>query len=144
MRQFQTCRGQCAEFATGIAALDQALADRRCRETKNFGTIATRRQRPPIAIGVIETQLLLHYGSVLEKFMDLSVKGVPEEQVKLLRERAKANHRSLQGELRALIDEATSVARRRLTVDEVAERVSQLGLTRREDAARWIREDRDR
>ena len=28
--------------------------------------------------------------------MDLSVKGVPEEQVMRLRERAKANHRSLQ------------------------------------------------
>ena len=39
--------------------------------------------------------------------MDLSIKGVPEDQVNRLRQRAKANHRSLQGELRALIDEAT-------------------------------------
>ena len=44
--------------------------------------------------------------------MDLSIKGVPEDQVIRLRERAKANHRSLQGELRALIDEATGTPRR--------------------------------
>ena len=38
--------------------------------------------------------------------MDLSIKAVPEEQVKRPRERAKANHRSLQGELRAILDGA--------------------------------------
>ena len=47
--------------------------------------------------------------------MDLSIKGVPEDQVNRLRQRAKANHRSLQGELRALIDEATGRARSRST-----------------------------
>jgi plasmid stability protein len=76
--------------------------------------------------------------------MDLSIKGVPEEQVQRLRERAKANHRSLQGELRALIDEAAGIAPRRLTFDEIAARVSKLNLTRRDEAARLIREDRDR
>ena len=76
--------------------------------------------------------------------MDLSIKGVPEAQVKRLRERAKANHRSLQGELRALIDEATGARRRQLSIDEIAERAAGLGLTRRDEAARLIREDRDR
>lgn len=76
--------------------------------------------------------------------MDLSIKGVPEEQVARLRERAKANHRSLQGELRALIEEATGTVPRRLSVDEVAAKVGTLGLTRRDEAARLIREDRDR
>jgi plasmid stability protein len=76
--------------------------------------------------------------------MDLSIKGVPEEQVARLRERAKANHRSLQGELRALIEEAATAAPRRLSVDEIAERVSKLGLTRRNEAARLVREDRGR
>jgi antitoxin FitA len=76
--------------------------------------------------------------------MDLSVKGVPEEQVKRLRERAKANHRSLQGELRALVDAATAVAPRKLSVDEVAAKVSKLGFSRRDEAAQLIREDRDR
>jgi plasmid stability protein len=75
--------------------------------------------------------------------MDLSIKGVPEDQVRRLRERAKANHRSLQGELRALIEEATGTSRL-LTVDDVVAKVSRLGLARRDEAARLIREDRDR
>ena len=58
--------------------------------------------------------------------MDLSIKSVPEDQVRRLRERAKASNRSLQGELRALIDEATGTPHR-LTVDEVV-RVSRLDL----------------
>jgi hypothetical protein len=81
---------------------------------------------------------------ISEPIVDLSIKGVPEEQVKRLRERAKANHRSLQGELRALIDEATGDRQRALTVDDIAVKVSQLKLTRRDEAARLIREDRDR
>ena len=75
--------------------------------------------------------------------LDLSIKSVPEDQVRRLRERAKANHRSLQGELRALIDEATGRPRR-LGIDEIVARVSGLNLTRRDEAARLIREDRDR
>ena len=76
--------------------------------------------------------------------MDLSIKGVPEEQVARLRNRAKANHRSLQGELRALIEEAISAVPRKLSIDEVATRARKLGLKRRNEAARLIREDRDR
>jgi hypothetical protein len=76
--------------------------------------------------------------------MDLSIKGVPEAQVRRLCERAKANHRSLQGELRALIDAATGAALLRLSIDEVAEKASMLGLTRRDEAVRLIRGDRDR
>lgn len=76
--------------------------------------------------------------------MDLSIKGVPEDQVARLRERAKGNHRSLQGELRALVDAATAETRRKLTVDEIAAKVGMLGLSRRDEAARLIRKDRDR
>ena len=75
--------------------------------------------------------------------LDLSIKSVPEDQVRRLRERAKANHRSLQGELRALIDEATGTPRR-LGIDEIVARVRGLNLTRQDEAARLIREDRDR
>ena len=39
---------------------------------------------------------------------NLSIKNVPAELVGKLRERAKANHRSLQGELLALVSQATS------------------------------------
>ena len=75
--------------------------------------------------------------------MDLSIKSVPKDQVRRLRERAKANHRSLQGELRALIEEAAGTPGS-LTVDEVVAKVKRLGLVRRDEAARLIREDRDR
>ena len=74
----------------------------------------------------------------------MGTKGVPEKQVERLREIAKSHHRSLQGELRAMIDRATGIASHPLSVDEVAARVSRLGLTRRDEAARLIREDRDR
>jgi plasmid stability protein len=76
--------------------------------------------------------------------MDLSIKGVPEQQVARLRERAKVNHRSLQGELRALIEEATSGVPCKLSIDEVAARTGKLGLKRRNEAVRLIRADRDR
>ena len=76
--------------------------------------------------------------------MDLSIKAVPEEQVKRLRERAKANHRSRQGERRAILDDAVGPLRRPLSIDEVADRAARLGLTRRDEAARLIHEDRDR
>jgi plasmid stability protein len=93
------------------------------------------------ALGLFQLHL-----SILEqhRLMDLSIKRVPEEQVARLRERAKANHRSLQGELRALIEEATSAVPRKLSMDEVAARVAKLGLKRRNEAMRLIRADRDR
>ena len=51
-----------------------------------------------------------HYDSKMELTMgvNLSIKDVPEEQVEILRRRAKSNHRSLQGELRAILDIVTS------------------------------------
>ena len=73
--------------------------------------------------------------------MDLSIKGVPEEQVRRLRERAKANHRSLQGELRAILDDAIGASGRSLSIDDIAAEVAKLGLTRRDEAARLIREE---
>jgi plasmid stability protein len=76
--------------------------------------------------------------------MDLSIKGVPDQQVSRLRDRARANRRSLQGELRALIEEATSAVPRKLSIDDVAAKVGKLGLKRRNGAVRLIREDRDR
>ena len=71
----------------------------------------------------------------------LSIKNVPEEVVARLREKARSNHRSLQGELRAILDE--SLAPSRLTVQQLRERVRRLGLRTGDDATRWIREQRD-
>ena len=75
--------------------------------------------------------------------INLSIKDVPEEQVEILRERAKRNHRSLQGELRALVDEVTTPSRKK-PLDEIVNRLQKLTITRADEATKWIREDRDR
>jgi plasmid stability protein len=76
---------------------------------------------------------------------DLSIKDVPEEQVAALRERAKRNHRSLQGELRAMIDELMpAVPKKKMTIEELSAYAKSLGLTSKDEATQWIREDGDR
>lgn len=72
---------------------------------------------------------------------NLSVKNVPDEIVEQLRERARQNHRSLQGELMAILEEA--VGPRRLTLREASARLSYLPLKGDTDSAKIIREDRD-
>lgn len=70
----------------------------------------------------------------------LSVKNVPEKMAERLRQRAARNHRSLQGELMAILEDA---ARPGLTIDELAERVKALGLKTPAESAAMIRADRD-
>lgn len=74
--------------------------------------------------------------------VNLSIKNAPDDVVQRLRERAARHHRSLQGELVAILEEALRPARP-LTPDEVLSKVRQLGLSTREDAAAMVREDRD-
>lgn len=76
--------------------------------------------------------------------VNLSIKNVPEEKVELLKQRAKSNHRSLQGELMAIIDEAANRPRRTITIEELIERGRRAGLSTPSESARMIREDRDR
>ncbi len=73
--------------------------------------------------------------------VNVSVKHVPDDVVQRLRERARRNHRSLQGELMAILEEATSASG--LTVDQAELRLTALGLSSGDDATRWIRELRD-
>ncbi|MDO8749702.1 MAG: Arc family DNA-binding protein [Dehalococcoidia bacterium] len=77
--------------------------------------------------------------------VSLSIKNVPDDVAERLRERAKRNHRSLQGELLALLEEAT--LKKTLTVEEARERVKASGLKTEPDSVqiiREMREDRDR
>ena len=60
--------------------------------------------------------------------MNISIKNVPEEIVAKLKERAKRNHRSLQGELRHILEAAAKFEPRNLTHEEVQERIKELGL----------------
>jgi plasmid stability protein len=76
--------------------------------------------------------------------VNLSIKNVPAEKVELLKQRAKRNHRSLQGELLAIVDAATRpTPSKKLTLDELVERVRAVGLKTPDESTRWIREDRD-
>jgi plasmid stability protein len=69
----------------------------------------------------------------------LSVKNVPKDLAKRLRERAERNHRSLQGELLAILTDAGHVT----TVGELAAFVKRIGLKTPSDSAAIIREMRD-
>jgi plasmid stability protein len=58
---------------------------------------------------------------------------------KRLKERAARNHRSLQGELQAILQEAG----RSLTVHDIVALAKRLGLRTPAESAQMIREDRD-
>lgn len=72
--------------------------------------------------------------------VNLSIKNVPEETVEQLRERAKRNHRSLQGEVMTIL-EAAAVAPR-LTVAELRDYSRRTGLAT-DDSTHIVRESRD-
>ncbi len=72
--------------------------------------------------------------------VSLSIKNVPDELAQKLRERAKRNHRSLQGELLAMLEVA---AERGPTVNEVYERGGASGLKTESDSVQIIREMRE-
>jgi len=75
--------------------------------------------------------------------MNISIKNVPEELVRALKERAKRNHRSLQGEVIASLEGTVQKPPQRKTIREIAEEVRQLNLPRVDEAAALIRADRD-
>lgn len=74
--------------------------------------------------------------------VNLSIKNAPDEVVERLRARAARHHRSLQGELLAIVEEAVSPATP-LTPDEILAEVRQLGLRTPAEAAAIVRADRD-
>jgi antitoxin FitA len=75
--------------------------------------------------------------------MNLSIKNVPEDLVRRLKDRAKANHRSLQGEVVSMLEEATSPRMKRKTIREVGEEARKLSLPSVSEAAALVRMDRD-
>jgi plasmid stability protein len=73
--------------------------------------------------------------------VNLSVKNVPDDLVAKLRSRAKRSHRSLQGELMVILEEATTPGKPSL--DELRQRVKHLGIKTSDESTAWIRELRD-
>jgi antitoxin FitA len=73
----------------------------------------------------------------------LSIKNVPDELAQRLRKRAELHHRSLQGELMAIIEAAVTAQPVR-SLRELGEFAAQHGLrTPSGESARMVREDRD-
>ncbi len=75
--------------------------------------------------------------------VDLSVKKVPDNVAERLRARAKRNHRSLQGELLCILEEAAAGPARTVTIQELLARGRAIGLRTPDESVEMIREDRD-
>jgi len=71
----------------------------------------------------------------------LSIKNVPDELAEKLRTRAARRHRSLQGELLAILEE--TVSPRRASPAELLKSLKESGLRTPGEATRMIRADRD-
>lgn len=74
--------------------------------------------------------------------VNLSIKNAPDHVVRRLRERAERHHRSLQGELLAIIEEAVRQDAPASPTDILAE-IRRLGLNTPREASALIRADRD-
>lgn len=74
--------------------------------------------------------------------VNLSVKTVPDEMVRRLRQRAERHHRSLQGELMAIIEAAVREPDP-LSPDDILKEVRRLALTTPSESTRLVREARD-
>ena len=74
--------------------------------------------------------------------VNLSVKNVPDDVAEKLRRRAKANNRSLQGELLAVLQDAVS-SPRKLSASELLQVVRASGLRSPREATAAVRQTRD-
>jgi plasmid stability protein len=74
--------------------------------------------------------------------VNLSIKNVPDHLAEQLRKRAARHHRSLQGELMAILEENLG-NRRSLMPAELLSKIRASGLKTPEEAARLIRRERD-
>jgi plasmid stability protein len=74
--------------------------------------------------------------------VSLSIKNVPDDIASGLRARAARNHRSLQGELLAILEEAVSPSHL-FSAKGVLARVRAMRLTTPDDATQIVRADRD-
>jgi len=74
--------------------------------------------------------------------VNLSIKNVPDHLAEALRLRAAASHRSMQGELMAILEHALDESRP-LSPAAVLERVRELGLRTDAEAVDLLRQDRN-
>ncbi len=74
--------------------------------------------------------------------VNLSIKTVPDEMLRRLRGRAERHHRSLQGELMAILEEAVHDPAP-LSPEDVLAEIRRLGLASPSESALMVREARD-
>jgi plasmid stability protein len=74
--------------------------------------------------------------------INLSIKNVPDELAAQLKARAARNHRSLQGELLAIL-ESVAQPPPLLTLEDVWKQGKRLELSTPPESAEWVREMRD-
>lgn len=74
--------------------------------------------------------------------INLSIKNAPDDLARQLKARAERHHRSLQGEMMAILEAAVREPEP-LTPQQVLARVRQMGLNSPAEAAAMVREDRD-
>ncbi len=74
--------------------------------------------------------------------VNLSIKNAPDDVVQRLRRRAERNHRSLHGEMLAILEDAVR-PEHSLTPRELLAEVRRLGLGGMAEAAEIVRSDRD-
>jgi len=75
--------------------------------------------------------------------VNLSIKNVPDQLAEMLRQRAAAHHRSLQGELMAILENAVVPSANSLTAAAVLSLVRGNGIATPAEAVDMIRADRD-
>jgi plasmid stability protein len=74
--------------------------------------------------------------------VNLSIKGVSDEVAELLRARAARHHRSLQGELMAILEESAR-GPQRLSAPELLAKVRASGLRTPAESTKAVRKERD-
>lgn len=74
--------------------------------------------------------------------INVSIKNVPDDLATALKNRAKANHRSMQREVLAILDEAVHRPQR-MTIDELLSKVRKLNLQTPSESAEIVRKMRD-
>ena len=84
----------------------------------------------------------MHFGTNMP--VNLSIKNAPDDLVKLVKERAQRNHRSLRGELLSIIEAAVRPTRSsRLTIDDIITENRRRGLRTASDSVDIVRRMRD-
>jgi len=74
--------------------------------------------------------------------VNLSIKNVPDKIAEQLKKRAAKNHRSLQGELMAIIESAVA-ENETVTPSELLRGIRSLGLSTPSESRNMVRDDRD-